>query len=1255
MTIEELRALITRHTQDGTLALPGTDLGTGLATALTNTWLGGTLTVTEVQREDSDDAVVVHGTLDGGELGLDDLPVHGIEFGIDPVDHDPTLYVPLVVPGDWTFATSFPATDGSDLAALAFPAPPALLLTSVARPARGGYPALDPGLTFHAAAVTDPAPLGALAALVRPRPGALSLTGSVVRRPGEPVQTVMDLRSVPRTDGEFSASFFLWAGSRGNEANGSEANGACPVNGSPLTYGLRLAAELTLGQGAGATISAPPPAGGGALVLSADRLPGQVAPADLAAWKGTGAAVHRLVDQEGFALGDHVRLTALTATIDPSRLGQGGLPAALTQVTASVETLPGTVWPIAGDDLTLTSVGAGLTVADPLKESRKATVTGHGDFTVAGSISLHATAEIPPGTFRLTLDESTPARLQDVLQHFLPHADLTGTPDLTLKKFSGTATPKKGVYEVEASVSSQWGIEVGAARIRLTEAGLVLTRSGGEAEQWKGIAAGDGVGGPRTADARTPGLRTTDSRTTGSRTTGVLSAKAELGPAESGNGGGAPVAFSAKWSIPGAFELDGAFPDLDLTALLQALACRADVPLPENLPQVSLLHPAVTVRVGDMQAGQSTRANGYELAVSTTARFGDAQLTFVGKAAKKPEGGTLFAAAFWQQDWVWSPGDVPGWASVLGFLNGMTFAKSGLAVSSADGVAVDAGATPPDTLPATLDKGLTFFTELGLTGPLEPLHVLFQDAGGIHLTARLTTPVQESEFTASIADQKTREGFGGITLAFRPAKREVSLRTSWNFSVPAVGSAPATLLQFVAGGALKGTEFHLFLVLKPAGSEAEGAVAGRPEPHQLAYALRAPGHTLLTADPVPGADGRLVHDATLGLARDTTPYELVRETASRLAGLTGAPPGDDRPAWKNAFGVEGFTVRDFYMQIGYGTGSGLTLGAGGSVDIGEAALDLDIEGGFEPEPFVTVFRFDLGTVHQDAGISIWDMLAVLVTPPDWLAFLRQIVLHKLAICVVTASGGWTNPVTHEEWKQGFYAKGDIDFSGNNWRFEVNVSDDGLYASSTIAQPLKLADVFTLSDASGAKGPQYLLDTRGIRSGKLPKKIFYLSGKLDLLGLSAEIEALLGNEGFAFTLAADLLDILHGDMSCTLSSSGFRAKADVKLGFDVTIPRGVVLGGIPVPAGNLVGIHAGGGFDLSVDAHGVSLHLKADCDAYLLDVHLVHFTFDQQFSIGKWDDIVSWLQNNPEKLFAELGEGIWDAIKNCATTGAAQLT
>ncbi|PNE38137.1 hypothetical protein [Streptomyces noursei] len=1218
MQFAELQALLTRHTMDNTLTLRAADLGRGQAAALVDTWLDGTLTIGALHREDHPDTrtVVVNGEVTA--LGVTGARVNGIEFGLDPVDGDPALFIPLGTPAGWTFDTSFPATAGSDLTTLAFGDAhrPELLLTSAARPARDGRPVLDRGLTFFAPEVKDPAPLGALVALVRPAHGNLSLTGPVRRRPvrGD-IRTDIALRSVPERSEEFGGSFYLWAGSRGE------------------AYGLRLAADLAPAKDVGVSVSAPVPAGS-EIVLSVDALPGHDVGMDaLAGWYGTGAAVKKL-NEQGFALGDAVRLTELSATIDVTKVPEG-LTKALASVKVRVEAKPAVSWPIVGDDLAVTGVGAELTVTAALQPTRAAVVTGFGDFAVAGAVALHAMAAIPPGRFKLTLDERTPAQLKDVVHHFLPHADLTGVPELTLKKFEGTAVPKRGEYGISAAVTTEWHIDVGAARVQLDSVKLDLERK----RQYEEQAS---EGGEHRADRKQwlkPNAEAAaiDAGAAG-KTTGSLAAEAKLAPVS----GGTPIRFRAAWRLPGTFELGGTFPAIDLTAFLQSLACRADIPLPDGLPVVKLLEPTVKLRLGGAKVGELAEGKGYELAVSTKVSFDSAKnMTFVGKAAKGGSG-TLFAAAFWQDGWTWAPNQVQGWSTVLGILGDITFAKSGLAVCTTNGVTLDAP-SPPDTLPPTLDKGLTFFTEIGFTGPLEPLKLLFQGAAtGVHLQARLTSPVQNSTFSASIAKQKMREGFGGLTLEIRPAELKITLETTWNFKVPAMGSAPETLLAFVAGGSVSKDGFALFLVLKPA---AAGTAAGQLAPWQYAFALERPGRTVLSAVPAPGMDGRLVHEV-----------QDVRAATAHLAGLVAPPPKEDRPAWKNAFGIDGFDVRYFYAQIEGRTGSGLTLGAGGSVRVGDADLELDIAGGFEPEPFITVFRFSLTTADKDKGVSLWDILGVVITPPSALDFLKTIVLHELMLCAVTAPGGWKNPATGEHWNQGFYGKGNIDFFGNKWRFEVAVSNDGIYANSDIAQPLVLADVFTFSNKAGTKGPQYLLDTRGIKTGHLPAKILYLSGKVELLGLiSTGIEAELGSDGFAFTLDADLLHILKTDISCTIGSGGLHAKASVGLDFSVDLPRGVVLGGIPIPGGRLVGVKADGGFALNITGAGADLHLTAACDAYLADFHLVHFGLDLDFAVHKWDDIVGYLQDHPEKLFESLGQSIWDALKDCATNKAAELT
>ncbi|MFI9722868.1 hypothetical protein ACIHFE_24950 [Streptomyces sp. NPDC052396] len=1221
MQFTELQTLLDRHTTGHTLTLAAADLGSGPAAALVAAWLDAkTLTIGALHRADHPETntVAINGELSA--LGITTAQVTGIEFGLDPVGQDPTLFIPLPTPGDWSFATSFPDTQGSDLAGLAFgDRRPELLLSSVPRPARDGRPALGQGLTCHAPEVRDPASLGSLAALVHPPGIPLSLTGPVERRPvGDQVVTQIALRSTPEPSGEWGGDFYLWAGSRGDDP--------------PPAYGLRLAADLVLAAGVGAMISASVPVAGNEIVLTVDALPGDVGTSVLAGWYGTGAAVQQLTAQ-GFTLGDAVRLTDLSATIDVTKIS-AGLAKALTAITVGAAAKPEVSWPIAGDDLAVTGVGARLTVTTPLRTSRSATVTGYGHFTVAGAVALNASAAIPPGRFDLTLDEETPAQLKDVLRHFLPDTDLSGVPDLTLKKFHGTAVPTQGEYGLSAAVATEWHLDIGASVLQLNEVTVELERKKreeGDADRKGGRHRGARKPWrkPPSEAAETRAAVVTTGATT-ARTTGILAAKATLGPASRDGG----IHFDAAWHLPGSFELGGTFPEIDLTALLEALACRADIPLPNGLPTVELRDPTVKLRLGGSQAGEAAKGQGYELAVGSTVEFAGAKgLSLVGKAAKG-DSGTLFAAAFWQDGWSWAPNQVQGWSDVLGILGGITFTKSGLALCSADGTVLDAG-SPPDTLPASLDKGLTFFTEIGFTGPLEPLQALFQGQGaptGVRLQAVLASPVQNSVFRASIVEQ-TQPGFGGLEVEIQPAQLRITLKTSWNFTVPAMGSAPETLLQFVAGGTVSEQGFSLFLTLRPA-DPALGTIAGQLAPAQYALALEQPGRTALPAVPLAGTGRPAVHDA-----------------ARRLAEATAPPAG---PAWQNAFGIEGFDIEAFWAQIGGGT-SGLTLGMGGSIRVGEAGLELDVVGGLEPEPFITVFRFSLTSADKDKGITLWDILAIVVAPPETLGFLKKIVLHELMICAVTVPGGWTSPLG-EHWAQGFYGKGDIDFLGNNWRFEVGVGNDGIYANSSIAHPLTIGEVFTYSDHSGTKGPQYLLDTRGIKELHLPEKILYLSGKLSLLGLSVSVEAELGSAGFAFTLESHLLNILTSEVHCTLDTgSGLHATADVGLDFSVDIPRGVLLGGIPIPGGTLVGIKANGGFDLSIDSGGVSLHLTAGCDAYLLDTHLVGFSLDLTFAIRTWDDIVGYLQANPEQLFESLGQGIWDSMKDCATTKAAELT
>ncbi|MEU2790300.1 hypothetical protein [Streptomyces sp. NPDC007100] len=1219
MTLDELRKLITDKTADGTLTLTSADLGTGRAAGLVKEWLDGTFTLTDVQRTDPEGKVVLSGST--ALLGVESRPVSGVEFAIDSDDSgQPSFFFPFGLPKEWSFGTSFPPTEGSDLAALSFVESPELLLTSRPRAAEGVRPALPTGCTFRAPKIDDPAALGALFPLVRASDTKLAVTGTI-RTPETPV---IALRSVPRAGGKLGSLFFLWAGSRTDDGN--------------TTYGLRIAADLTIATGVGATISAALAQDVNEIVLNADALPADPAYQALADWDGSGMAAKQLTEQ-GFGIGDKVRLTELSLTIDRSKV-KDGLTKAVAQVKVVARTNTGATWPLAGGSLVVTEVGADLTVNDPLQASppRAATVTGYGKFLVAQTAKVNVTGVIPPGTLAIDLDPESKPRVADVVKHFWPQADLKGVPDLTLESFTGSVTPKAGEFAVSAKVTGGKPFTLGAAQLKLKEAGVALNRiqsSGGQPVL--------GEEGPA-----------------GHQLSGQLSAKAALSPATGANANNT-IDFDASWTIPKTFELGAQVAKVELTKLLKALACDEDIPLPQNLPDITLTKCGLRFRAGSAQAMEAVTGFEFELFVATGVSFnGNDKLTLAARAAKDSEA-TLLAAALWQDGWTWSPKDITAWAKDLAILKDITFTKSGLALCSRDGTSLKADKLP-ETMPETLKKGLTFFCQVGFTGALAPLGKLLADGSGIQLQGVLTSPVKNCELLIKIAEKKVKKGFGGFELRVQPAKPLISLDATWYFELPSLNGTK-TSLAFLVGGSVwqdnGAWTFTLYLALK-AVATAAGTVPGEIAALRRVLSLDAPGYMPPPRDP-----------ADVWAARELA--RVVTEAQETIGEEPPPPPPEKRPTWKNAFGIQDFDIAYFYVQVGYTTGSGgLTLGGGGQCAIGKVQLELDVAGVISAEPYLNLFHFalnaadrprqaavsaDVALGEEKKGVSLWEILNAFCEPSEDLKFLDQIVLHDLMVCYVLDAAGWENPVTKEKWAQGFHAKGNIDFSDNNWRFELSVGLAGIWASSDIAQPVKIGTAFTLSDATGKKGPSFSLDTRAESSLTTATKIFTLSGKLTLLTLTTTVEAELGNDGFHFTLAANLVSIFDSSVSCTYKDKQLTARGKAKLAnLQIKLDKDVVIGWAHIKAGTPFTVDLGGSFDLYVKpTMGTArIDLDGSCTASLGGVKLVDFKYKGGFGVSEWTGVSGYLTRNPEKLLADLGKGIWDEAKRCALGNAGKL-
>ncbi|MFE4971317.1 hypothetical protein ACFRAR_04275 [Kitasatospora sp. NPDC056651] len=1174
MDITELRTIIRSHLSGGALTLTTADLGPGAAGTLLTTWFQGTLSIRAAQAHDTDTGLQIDGTLSW--LGVTDRPVTGLAFTIDPADQAPALFLALPLTTDWHFGTSFPATAASALDGLLFAAPPRLLLTSVPRPADHDHPALPAGLSFHATAVKPPAALHDLAALLPPATGDDDLTLFGPIQPGRAgAGPNIRLSSAARDSGTtLGASFALWAGSQPDSPGrpGPGPTGPGPEGGSAQAYGVGLSAVLAVSETVHLTLcadaDAPRP-----VVLSAKTLPDGLVPTTLlAAWPGTGAALEQITAAE-LSLSEKVTLSAADLTIDPTQLAAGGLTKALTAVSVTLATTPDFCWHVLDTpDLALTGAGATLSVAAPLLSTRTAAVTAHADFLVADSVRLNATAEIPPGAFTLASAPEDKVELTDVLRHFLPTTDLSAIPRMTLTGFNGTVQPTLHSYALGAQVETDVPVPIGAATLTLTAIG---------AEFWHYAYPEKPVTGAH------------------------LSAVASLAPTAHAE---QALTFHAEWWTPATFRLAATLPDIALTELLSHLAADAGLPLPENLPTITLKAPAAAVQ-------RHTRG-GYEFAVDTTAEFdGTTGLGLVGKAATGGNG-TVFAAALWQDDWTWSPKDVRDWPD-LGILDALTFGRSGLAVSTADGQHIDGTKTPPN-LPATVDKGLTFFTEITFSesGGLGFLHKLFPGADRITLTALLAAQVKESRFTATIGAASMQKGFGELRLTVKPASYSVSLATSFVLDVSSLDTSTAPgngALQFTGSGSVSksstGWEFSLTFILQGAA----GAVPGTIAAERLVLTLDAPGHYLPA--PAPAAD---------------LPAPLRRD------GATGTSP-----AWKNAFGIDGFDIDDFYLGLDYGSGV-FSLGGGGSVTIASSTrLELAVYGSFEP-PDVSAFYFALtADTPADHGVTLYDIVGIVGTPPAMLDFLKQIVLNELALCAVTVPGGWTNRVTTEQWDQGFYAKGDIDFFHNSWRFKVRISATGLYVKSDVAEPMTIGSVLTLSDATGTRGPQYLFDLSDFKT-KIPEKVFAISGKIAILGVSASLDATLGTNGFTFRADLDL-KILTSHLDCTLGKEGLSAAATVQLDFDIPAPKGIP---------DILAVHLAGALTLHAGPDGASVALSLSGHASLLGENVGDLTLTPSFSITSFDDLTAELSGSPEAIWKQLGDVFWESVGKCAMTKAS---
>ncbi|GHF52909.1 hypothetical protein GCM10010218_37960 [Streptomyces mashuensis] len=1203
MTPEKLRALLKDCTKGGTLTLPADRLGDGTAARLLRVWLGGSLVVGDLRSEDGPGgAVVLSGTMT--VLRVADQPVTGLEIGLK--NGEPTLHLPFALPVTWRFGQSFGGLAGTDLDKLAWRKPPAFLFTSHQRSAHGGGPVLAPGLTFLSTATELPRRLTGLIRLLEVGEGTFRLSGPVLPGPAgvdddlDLTAPLVRLRSPAKEVEAIDGSFHLAAGSCTKTASD-----ALPGE----SYELRLVAALRIGPRTGIVLSAPTSNPAKGLTFIADTLPTMGRDA-LAGWNGTADAMKRLKD--GFGIGRTVRLSGLALHLDPSRLGKGPA-AALTRLTARVSPAQAASWQLVDGRLVLQNVGADLSAEYPLAKSgppRSTTVTGTGELLIPGSTALQARAVIPPGEFSLTLAKGAALPVKDVVRFFSPDTNVDQLPGLVVTTLRATAKAKE--FSFEAGVGGDWRFGVAGAEMVLDKAVLK-------------VDYGKGTGYAK-----------------GSRFTGELSARARMGPA---GGGTRAVSFDAALRFPGRFAIGGELADLRLERLLAALLGEQAPQLPPGLT-VALVKPQVELTVGPTGLADGGTApagppTAYDLVLRTRAQVGSAQFTCFGRAGRDSTG-ALFAAALWYPG-TWSPADVTAWRRALGdALKGIAFQDAGFAVCTRDGIK-PTGDKLPDTVPKELERGVTFFGRVRFGGVLAPLSKLFSDGGGVPVRALIASSIGDTTFVAEVAQgNAVIKGLGPLKLALTPVHMKAALRTSLAFSVPTVTGTPQPLV-LTAGGmlSLKNPAFRIFLVLNAAATEA----AGRGDPAAVAFALDAPVDRPSTGHLAPGLDPGL--------------RKVCLEPAK------WEKPPEDGPLWRDALGIRHLDVAHFYVEAGYAASGGLTLGMGGKIKVGRASLVLDVHGGYAGEPYVDVFRFSLlataGAGRKQlapsrTGVSLWDILRTFApdaSAPAWLkAVLDGIVLRELQVVFVAKDKEWQSPPPlKEKWGPGLAARGDVDIFGVNWRFALGVAPEGIHAANAIDKPVVVGSVLRIHGANERTGPSYFLDTRQIQKNDPERRIFHLAAGVKLLGAHANVRIELRPTGWYFLWRADLV-LLRSQVQCTYRDGRLQASASLYLDLTVRLAKDIPVGkGITIPKGQ-VGVRVSAAAAFAIDGRGCAASLTATCTVEL-GLGSLNFPLNAAFSIGRWEDIPSYLLKNPDVLFKDVAKGLKDFIKNCALTKAAQ--
>lgn len=227
-------------------------------------------------------------------------------------------------------------------------------------------------------------------------------------------------------------------------------------------------------------------------------------------------------------------------------------------------------------------------------------------------------------------------------------------------------------------------------------------------------------------------------------------------------------------NLPGNFLMQTTIPSANLADLANQL-CGSFIDVPQGMPAIIFTDSQVLIA----EVTQGTVSE-FKFSLNTNlSQLGSmkfpAPLEVVFETLKMNDK-CGFVAGFDLPD-SWSPAQI--WSEFASVFSDLTFSNTGMVISSVANPQISFENFSGKTVPATIQEGITFFTDLAFSGAfMTDIKKLIGDIGSLQMEAVIASDPAQTKVIASLGTQKSARNtvsFESLQLVFAPSTTNVSL------------------------------------------------------------------------------------------------------------------------------------------------------------------------------------------------------------------------------------------------------------------------------------------------------------------------------------------------------------------------------------------------------------------------------------------------------------------------------------------------